>query len=315
MRDVITSGYVSMDHIVKLNSPVRVGFTSLIENKTCSDICYGGCSVNIAYNLRKLGVDSLPVMRVGDDYERIGFKKFLTDASIPLDATEIIPDERTSVCYLLQDNEGQHITLFYPGAMDGKFAKDLPDDLFEDVRLAIICVGSAQDNELFFMKCKKHNIPIVFSMKGDMNAFPKPFLKELLEYSTIIATNEIERQTIETIFRASMEELLHKGRCTHLITTLGSEGSRCTCLEGGVTKTVSAPICTYGKCVDTTGCGDAYLTGFVYGYLHGYSPRECALMGSVHASFILEEEGCCTAAPGEAAFLERYERFQREIKS
>ena len=71
--DVITSGYVSMDRIVKLLSPVQVGFTSLIENKTSADIQYGGCSVNISYNLCKVGGNSMPIMRVGDDYEEIGF--------------------------------------------------------------------------------------------------------------------------------------------------------------------------------------------------------------------------------------------------
>ena len=75
--DVITSGYVSMDRIIKLKTPARVGFTSLVENRTSADIRYGGCSVNISYDLCRLGVRSLPVMRVGDDYEQIGFKRFL----------------------------------------------------------------------------------------------------------------------------------------------------------------------------------------------------------------------------------------------
>lgn len=313
MSEVITSGYVSMDRIVKLDRPAKVGFTSLIENSTCSDICYGGCSVNIAYNLKKIGVDALPIMRVGDDYERIGFKKFLTDAGISLEATDIIENERTSICYLLQDNEGQHITLFYPGAMNGKYAVPLRNELFDNARLGIICVGSREDNEIFFEMCRKNSIPVVFSMKGDMNAFPRDFLKELLDYSTIIATNEIERATIESIFGKNMENLLH-GNCTHLITTLGADGSRCFYRRNDRVVCAEVPICNMGKNVDTTGCGDAYLTGFVYGYLHGYTPEECAMLGSVHASFIIEMEGCCTAAPDEEVFLERYCQFKKEIK-
>lgn len=313
MKEVITSGYVSMDRIVKLDRPAKVGFTSLIENKTCADICYGGCSVNISYDLSKIGVNSMPIMRVGDDYEKIGFKKFLEDANISLKATEVIQNERTSLCYLLQDNEGQHITLFYPGAMDGRFAHSLSEELFEDVKLAVICVGSREDNEFFLEMCKKKKIPIVFSMKGDMNAFPKDFLQELLEYSTIIATNEIERATIESIYGRNMEELLKEGNCTHLITTLGSNGSICTYLEEDKVIKDSSPICSYGACVDTTGCGDSYLAGFIYGYLRGYPPKECAMLGSVHASFIIEKEGCCTAAPNESAFLERYHRFFEEV--
>ena len=68
--DVITSGYVSMDRIVKLQSPARVGFTSLISNRTSADICYGGCSVNISYDLCRLGVNAMPIMRVGRTMRR-----------------------------------------------------------------------------------------------------------------------------------------------------------------------------------------------------------------------------------------------------
>lgn len=49
--DVLTSGYVSMDHIIKIATPAKVGFTSLVTNKSNSKIFYGGCSVNIAYAL------------------------------------------------------------------------------------------------------------------------------------------------------------------------------------------------------------------------------------------------------------------------
>ena len=42
------------------------------------------------------------------------------------------------------------LRFFYPGAMDGKYAKPLPDELFEDTKLGVITVASRQDNEEFF---------------------------------------------------------------------------------------------------------------------------------------------------------------------
>ena len=79
--DFLTSGYVSMDHMVKIKSPARIGFTSLIANKTNMDIYYGGCSVNIAYALCRLGLSAMPILRVGDDYETNGFKAFLENGN------------------------------------------------------------------------------------------------------------------------------------------------------------------------------------------------------------------------------------------
>lgn len=314
--DVITSGYVSMDRIVKLQSPARVGFTSLISNKTSADICYGGCSVNISYDLCRLGVNSMPIMRVGDDYEEIGFKGFLEQAGISQEATELVAGERTSVCYLLQDNEGQHITLFYPGAMDGKFVRPLPDSIFAGTRLGVMTVGSRPDNEEFFRMCKKHNVPLVFSMKGDMDAFPREFLDELLHYSAIIFTNEVEREAIEQIFGSSMENLLEEGNCRLLITTLGKDGSKCYDKENGRIRETFVPICTCGgrPVADTTGSGDAFVAGFLYGFLRDRSPRECAMLGTVLSSYVIEEEGCCTGAPDEAGLLERFRQFDEALK-
>ena len=54
--DVLTSGYVSMDHIIRIASPARIGFTSLVENQSNVNINYGGCSVNIAYALCRIGM-------------------------------------------------------------------------------------------------------------------------------------------------------------------------------------------------------------------------------------------------------------------
>ena len=169
--EVLTSGYVSMDHIIKLKTPAKVGFTSIVENQSSADIFYGGCSVNIAYELCKLGVVSMPLIRVGRDYETIGFKKFLEEAKVPTNGVSIIEEDITGYCYLLQDNNNEHITIFYPGAMDKKYASGFNEELFKDVKLGVITVASIDDNIDFFKKCKKYNIPIVFGMKDDMEAF------------------------------------------------------------------------------------------------------------------------------------------------
>ena len=81
--DVLTSGYVSMDHMLKIQTPARVGYTSIITNRTNTKINYGGCGVNIACDLSRLGMKAMPMIRVGDDYEQIGFAAFLKE-SLPV---------------------------------------------------------------------------------------------------------------------------------------------------------------------------------------------------------------------------------------
>ncbi len=312
--DLIASGYVSMDRIIKLEAPARVGFTSLISNKNNADIQYGGCAVNIACDLKKLGITAIPIMRVGDDFEKIGFKGFLEASGISLDATEVIEGERTSQCYLLQDNEGQHITLFYPGAMDGKLARPVSDELFENAGMALMTVAAKQDNQYFLEKCREKSLPLVFSMKDDMEAFPKDFLEEILNYSSIIFTNEVEREAIEQIYGYDMRELLEKANCRVLVTTLGADGSKCYWRTEEGIKEGFTPIWDETKVVDTTGSGDAFVAGFLWGYLNGKEPLQCAGYGTIVSSYVIEKEGCCTNAPTVEELLSRYERYQKKIK-
>jgi nucleoside kinase len=310
--DVITSGYVSMDHMLKISTPAAVGFTSLIKNKTNSQIYYGGCSVNIAYALCRLGLTAMPVLRVGGDYEKTGFQAFLEEGGVPTEGITVVEDETTSVCYLVQDNKGQHITIFYPGAMDAKYARPLDDELFENAGLGVVTVAARPDNQEFFQKCKAHNVPIVFGMKSDFDAFPIPFLKELLLYSKIIFTNETERETIEKLFELEdITDLLRLGSAEIIVTTYGQEGSKYYRRQpDGSVDTACIPICDCTCVVDTTGSGDGYMAGFLYAYLKGMPMADCCRMGSTLSSFIIEKEGCCTNAPSAEALMERFTNFK-----
>ncbi|MCK7541631.1 MAG: PfkB family carbohydrate kinase [Marinilabiliales bacterium] len=45
------------------------------------------------------------------------------------------------------------------------------------------------------------------------------------------------------------------------------------------------------KAVDTTGAGDLYAAGFLYGFSHGFSLDKCGLFGSVLAGKVIEVIG------------------------
>lgn len=310
---VISSGYVSMDRIIKLKNPMKKGFTSLIENKTADEIKYGGCSLNICYELVKLGINAYPLIRVGSDYEKIGLKEFLISSGIGIDTIEIIENEKTSYCYLLQDNNGQHITLFYSGAMDEKFSKPINNNIFSDVSLGIMTVASMKDNKYFFEKIKQNNIPLVFSMKGDLTAFTKDFLNDVLYYSKIIFTNEVERETIEKNLKIDMKNLLLHANCKFLITTLGENGSICFYKDKNMIKSIKMPI--YKKCkrIDTTGCGDAFVSGFLYGYLNQKNVKDSLIFATSLASYIIEKEGCITNAPDKSMLTQRYNQIKNDL--
>jgi adenosine kinase len=301
----LTTGYVSMDHIIKIKTPARVGFTSLVENASNSTIHYGGCSVNIATALSKLGLPSVPIIRVGDDWIENGFKEILEKEQVPLVGITHIKGENTSTSYLLEDNNGDHITIFYPGAMDEKYANEIDDDLFTQAEYGVITVGTKEDNAQFAHRCMKYNLPIIFGMKGDLDAFSKDFLLEILMHSKIIFTNESERETIEHMFQlTSLTDLFDTTKVDVIVTTHGKKGSFYYTTDQREGKWVKAY--DLFERVDTTGCGDAYISGFLFGYAQHYSVETCCLLGSLLSSFVLAKMGCCTNLPTKDQLLEAY---------
>lgn len=308
--DLLTSGYVSMDRMLKIKTPARVGFTSIIENRSNTGIFYGGCSVNVAYAMCRLGLCAMPVIRVGSDYESSGFKAYLQQGNVPTDAIGLVEGEVTSACYLVQDRDGEHITLFYPGSMDAKYARPMEDRFFAGARMGLITVGARPDNEEFFRRCKQHGVPLAFGMKGDFDAFPEDFLRELLYYCEILFTNESERATIERLLGIDLQQLLADGNARTIVTTLGKKGSRYYHKTGSGIEEGHVPICDHGPPVDATGSGDAYISGFLYGVLQGEDVQACAKLGTVLSSFVIEQEGCCTGAPTLDALMERAAQFR-----
>lgn len=92
----------------------------------------------------------------------------------------------------------------------------------------------------------------------------------------------------------------------HVVIKLGSEG----CLvrtEGREAIVRSLPNV---RAVDTTGAGDAFLAGFVYGLFHGASPLECVLFGNITGATCVESIGCLASYVTEEKLLEKAKQYE-----
>ncbi len=312
--DAVISGYVSMDRIIEVDSPLRPGRTSLVLNQDNAAIHYGGCSINIAYGMARLGLTARPCIRVGGDYAEIGLERFLREGGVDTAAVAGVPDEMTSNCYLVEDDSREHVTIYYPGAMDARHFRPLDPALFAGARLGVITVGSEPDNREFLRRCQEQDVPVAFGMKGDLTAFPAGFLTDVLAYSSVIFLNRAEAATVQDLLGLrAVTDLFGSERVEILVVTGGGQGSVCHQRVGGEVVSTSVPIVPGERTVDTTGCGDAYVAGFLYGYLKGEPGLVCGRLGATLASFVVEARGCCTAMPTPEQFWQRYtHHFQEE---
>jgi len=315
MYDLIVGGYVSMDRVVKLEQPAHVGKTSIIAERAASKIHYGGCGMNVGVALSKLEKNVLPLIRVGEDFEATGYKAFLEATGMDLRHIEKVPGELTSYAYLIENPDKEHITLFYPGAMSERYASDYQDVPFQKARYALMTVGSQKDNVAYLKQLKQHGVPLFFGMKMDEDAFPKPFLDEILDYASVVFMNRSEAEDLRRLFHLeTIEELLERDNLEALLITEGAQGSTCLYRADSLRR-VHVNAAKPDVLKDTSGSGDAYIAGFLYGYLQNEPWKRCAEYGSVTASFVIEEIGCTANAPDKEALLQRHEEQFKEETS
>lgn len=311
--DLIAVGYPSLDRIIKMDETPKLGRTSIIQNPDNSKIYYGGCNVNIAYLGSKLGLRTLPMMRVGVDFESSGFKKFLADTDICFEGIYKMENEMTPNTYLIENEEGHHITLFYPGAMANKYEFTIDRDIVRRAKYGVITVGNTDYNMEFLKVCKEENIPVVFGMKCDFKAFPLEILREFLFKSEIIFTNEGERKEIEKVLELNdINQLILDGCAKCIVVTNGIHGSEIIYCENSCITTKHVDIAKADKIVDSTGVGDAYMTGFIYGLTKEKSYEQAGRIGAVVSSFIIEDMGCLTNIPTLDQVEKRYKLNYKE---
>lgn len=292
--DITACGYPSMDMLIECENDIAVGTTSIIKDYT--DECFfGGCNVNIAAFCGRMGLRSAVLMKVGKNFESSGFKKFLESNNVDVSGVKVIEEDYTSCAYLISNPNGDHVTLFYPGAMDSKYPYSIDEDIVRRSKLGIITVGNADYNRDFMNKCIKNDVPVLLSMKWDTSAFPKDFLKELIHHCKIIMMNEFEKNKIETTFNLDdITDCFKSHAAEILVVTKGRRGSDVYVKDGESFKMKTIPIQDVGKPVDTAGVGDAYIAGFVKAYMDGKDVWTCGKLGTITSSFIVEKKGCLT---------------------
>jgi sugar/nucleoside kinase (ribokinase family) len=99
---------------------------------------------------------------------------------------------------------------------------------------------------------------------------------ELLSYIDILLPNEMEacRMTRKATVDEAIEELGRRVPCVAI--KRGSRGSIVR-VDG---KTFSAPAVSVTP-VDTIGAGDSFNAGFLFGWLKGWPPHQCAYAGNI----------------------------------
>lgn len=236
---------------------------------------FGGCAGNIAYNLKLLGGNPLPMATVGQDFGP--YREHFEECGISLDYIKELPDLFTAQAFITTDLDDNQITAFHPGAMMRSYenhVKDVPG-----VQFGIVGPDGYEamlQNAQEFAECE---IPFIFDPGQAMPLFNGKELTQMIEQATYVTVNDYESSLLEERTGLSATQIAERVRA--YIVTRGARGSEVHTRKGEST----IPPANAIRVVDPTGCGDAYRAGLIYGLMNDMdmdtAGRIASLMGAL----------------------------------
>jgi adenosine kinase len=230
---------------------------------------FGGCAGNIAYALKQIGGDPIPVAAVGMDGEdyRVRFQAL----GIPVERVITIEGLYTAQAMIMTDRDNNQITAFHPGAMAQAHRNTI--EATSGVGIGIL---SPDGKEAMLQHARQFvdaGIPFVFDPGQALPMFDKTELDQMIEWATWVTVNDYEGKMLTDRLGCSFADL--SWRVKGLIVTLGAQGSD-VWVQGHVEHVIPTQA---ARVVDPTGCGDAYRAGVLYGLERDWSLVRCAQLG------------------------------------
>jgi nucleoside kinase len=300
--DVLATGYPSLDYILPVSHSPGIGETALLDaipDDTAAT--YGGCGINVAVALARLGLRAGVAVVLGDDYAGSLYRSRLREQQIDTSDLTTMPGEQTSRSYLFRNPNGEYQNFFFAGAAD-RWDGTLKLKSLPEAHYVLVTVGPNRYNRQFVQLARSANVPIAWELKPDIYAFPVEAMEEFARASRYILMNHIEARFVgQTLGMAEPEELLNE-TTQAVVITHGAEGCQVYTADG----CVEVPAVPVNQVVDTTGAGDAFTAGFLAGVIRKHSLKVSAQIGAVLASFALEHIGCQTNLPGWSPMETRY---------
>lgn len=236
---------------------------------------FGGCAGNIAYNLKLLGGEPVPMATVGGDFKP--YRDHFTKLGIRLDQVKEISDLFTAQAFIITDQDDNQITAFHPGAMDRSGSLHIGDA--PDIDLGIVGPDSRDGMIQHADEFAEHGIPFIFDPGQAMPLFDGAECRNFIEQATYVAVNDYECHMLQERTGWSTRDITERVKA--YIVTRGPEGSRIHTAK----QDIDIPVAKASEVRDPTGCGDAYRGGLIYGLSNGMdmetSGRIASLMGAL----------------------------------
>lgn len=259
---------------------------------------FGGCSGNIAYNLKLLGGDGRPMATVGQDFSP--YAQWMDKSGVSRQSLMELTDDYTAQAYITTDQDDNQITAFHPGAMNQSHLNKVTDE--PGVTIGIVSPDGRQGMIEHANQFAEANIPFIFDPGQGMPMFDGDDLNHFLQQATWLTLNDYEFQLFSERTGKSAAEIANEVEA--LVVTRGAEGS----VIHTNNQQISIPVAAINDLKDPTGCGDAYRSGLLYGLMNNMDWETTGRLAAIMGACKIEVNGTQNHAPKRDEISERFKQ-------
>lgn len=307
MDKIIGMGNALVDVLVRIDDDSLLeklhlpkGSMQLIQEDTLSEIrkytsgmkihrSTGGSAGNTVCALAALGANPGFIGKVGQDETGAFFGDTLRQRGVnALLATCDLP---SGIASTFISTDGERTFGTYLGAAATLRAEDLSRKMFAGYNYLYIEGYLLQDHDLMLRAvqlAKEEGLQVCLDMASyNVVEAERDFFDQLIvKYVDIVFANESE--ALAYTGKAPHEALEGiASKCSIAVVKTGKEGS----LVKKGTEVIQLLSCPIDNVLDTTGAGDFYAAGFMYGLTCGYSLEKCVQISTILATAVIQEVG------------------------
>lgn len=286
----------------------------------------GGSAANVAFGTARLGHRCAMITRVGDEHMGRFVHETLSSEGVDTTQVTVDPKRLTGLTILGLKDKGKFPLVFYrndcadmalnTSDISQEFIASSKAILIQGTHMSTPTTRQASIQAVKF--AKKAGVttfldidyrPVLWGLTGlgeGENRFvassdTTTAIQEVLpQIDYVVGTEEeihIAGGSVDTIEALQNIRRISAGV---IVLKLGEKG--CTIIEGEVPSHVDDFAICQGKRVEVLnvlGAGDAFLTGFFYGWVRGESHAQCALYANACGALVVSRHGCAPAFPSE----------------
>jgi sugar/nucleoside kinase (ribokinase family) len=254
-----------------------------------------GVSLDAITQVAYLGMRCGFIGKRGDDYLGHVFEEEMNEDSIDLSMSEELPGERTSLAWIQVKEDGERCHVIIPMTEKGMLKPEDMDERSGYIQSARLCHMELLQNPLAPMLhaaeiCKQGETLVSVDLDVapyylyDMNYATPDELRLLMEKADVLKAckNAVDDLSGKKSMEEAAVDILHMGP-RMVVITIGEDGCVIAFREGGNEHTIHVPAFRDGGIRDTTGCGDAFQGGFIYGMLKGWDIERSAVLANACA--------------------------------